>query len=156
LAAQLVNYGEEVYTAAGEQLTYTLCVLWVSGWVEWGGVGGGYTVTATPSENSTTLLRAALQDWENGWRLSLGLAAVPALILTLGGICLPESPNSLIERGRRQQGRAVLQRIRGCDDVSAEFEDMCEVSEMGLATSRVTPGSQTAWVWPDLESILLP
>ena len=33
-----------------------------------------------------------------GWRLSLGLAGVPACVLLLGGILLPESPNSLIER----------------------------------------------------------
>ena len=33
-----------------------------------------------------------------GWRLSLGLAGVPACVLLLGGLLLPESPNSLIER----------------------------------------------------------
>lgn len=52
---------------------------------------------------STTLLPpfcrpAGVQDWTHGWRLSLGLAAVPALVLLAGGILLPESPNSLIER----------------------------------------------------------
>jgi len=41
---------------------------------------------------------AGVQDWAHGWRLSLGLAAVPALVLLAGGILLPESPNSLIER----------------------------------------------------------
>ena len=35
-------------------------------------------------------------DW--GWRLSLGLAAVPALVLLMGGLILPESPSSLVER----------------------------------------------------------
>jgi len=33
-----------------------------------------------------------------GWRLSLGLAGVPASVPTLGGIFLPETPNNLIER----------------------------------------------------------
>ncbi|GAB4813246.1 hypothetical protein N2152v2_000292, partial [Parachlorella kessleri] len=32
-----------------------------------------------------------------GWRLSLGLAGLPAMLLLVGGILLPESPNSLIE-----------------------------------------------------------
>ena len=40
-----------------------------------------------------------------GWRLSLGLAAVPAIVLTLGGALLPETPNSLIERGHHAQAR---------------------------------------------------
>lgn len=44
------------------------------------------------------LINYGVQDWSHGWRLSLGLAAVPAFVLLLGGILLPESPNSLIER----------------------------------------------------------
>ncbi|KAL5201273.1 hypothetical protein ABZP36_035627 [Zizania latifolia] len=43
-----------------------------------------------------------------GWRLSLGLAALPALLMTVGGLLLPETPNSLIERGHAEEGRRVL------------------------------------------------
>nr|GMD66109.1 sugar transport protein 13 [Ipomoea batatas] len=35
-----------------------------------------------------------------GWRLSLGLAGFPALLLTLGAIFVVDTPNSLIERGQ--------------------------------------------------------
>ena len=38
-----------------------------------------------------------------GWRISLGLAAVPGTILLIGGLFLPETPNSLIERGYLQK-----------------------------------------------------
>ena len=38
-----------------------------------------------------------------GWRLSLGFAFVPSLILFLGGVFLPDSPNSLLERGHLEQ-----------------------------------------------------
>ena len=69
-----------------------------------------------------------LHPW--GWRLSLGLAAAPALLMTVGGILLPETPNSLIERGRKEKGREVLEKIRGTKDVDAEFEDMIEASEL--------------------------
>lgn len=68
-----------------------------------------------------------LEPW--GWRLSLGLAAVPALLMTVGGILLPETPNSLIERGLKEQGRKVLEKIRGTADVNVEYEDMLDASE---------------------------
>ncbi|XP_052199441.1 sugar carrier protein A-like [Diospyros lotus] len=68
-----------------------------------------------------------LPPW--GWRLSLGLAAAPALLMTVGGMLLPETPNSLIEQGLMEKGRAVLERIRGTKNVDAEFEDMMDASQ---------------------------
>lgn len=49
-----------------------------------------------------------LRPW--GWRLSLGLAAIPSLLMTLGGLPLPETPNSLIEWGERGEGRQTSPR----------------------------------------------
>lgn len=65
-----------------------------------------------------------------GWRLSLGLAAVPAILMTVGGIFLPETPNSLIERGHLDKGRAILEKTRGTKNVDAEYEDMVDASEL--------------------------
>lgn len=65
-----------------------------------------------------------------GWRLSLGLAAIPAVTMTIGGILLPETPNSLIERGYKEKGREVLERIRGTTDIHAELEDITDASEL--------------------------
>jgi hypothetical protein len=48
-----------------------------------------------------------------GWRLSLALGAVPALILFFGALMLPDTPNSLVERGKAEEGRRVLEKIRG-------------------------------------------
>ena len=56
-----------------------------------------------------------------GWRLSLGLAGVPAAILFIGSLVLPETPNSLIERGRTEEGKAVLRKLRGADDVEVRW-----------------------------------
>ncbi|KAM1478506.1 hypothetical protein ACFX2I_025920 [Malus domestica] len=72
-----------------------------------------------------------LEPW--GWRLSLGLALVPAAVMTVGGIFLPETPNSSIERGCKDEGRKVLERIRGTKNVSAEFQDMMDASEFANA-----------------------
>lgn len=64
-----------------------------------------------------------------GWRLSLGLGAVPAVVFIIGSICLPDSPNSLVTRGRHEEARKELVKIRGTDDVDAEFRDIVAASE---------------------------
>lgn len=69
-----------------------------------------------------------LRPW--GWRVSLGLAAAPAILMTVGGILLPETPNSLIERGSEEKGRKVLEKIRGTTNVHAELQDIIDASEL--------------------------
>ena len=59
-----------------------------------------------------------------GWRISLALAAVPGSILLLGGIFLPNTPNSLVELGRADVAKSVLQRVRGTKDVDEEFDSI--------------------------------
>uniref|UniRef100_A0A1D2A345 Major facilitator superfamily (MFS) profile domain-containing protein n=2 Tax=Auxenochlorella protothecoides TaxID=3075 RepID=A0A1D2A345_AUXPR len=75
------------------------------------------------------LVNYGTQNFASGWRVSLALAAAFALVLGVGSIVLPESPNSLVERGQVEKGRAVLQRLRGVEDVEAELEDMIEATE---------------------------
>lgn len=64
-----------------------------------------------------------------GWRLSLGGAVVPALIITIGSLVLPDTPNSLIERGLHDEARKKLKRVRGVDDIDEEFNDLVAASE---------------------------
>ncbi|GBF93250.1 hypothetical protein Rsub_05982 [Raphidocelis subcapitata] len=73
-----------------------------------------------------------------GWRLSLGIAAAPALLLMLGCILVPETPNSLVERGHEDKARAVLAKIRGTDAaaVEPELEDIADAARMARATAR--------------------
>ncbi|KAL4297928.1 hypothetical protein GQ457_12G003250 [Hibiscus cannabinus] len=65
-----------------------------------------------------------------GWRLSLGLAGIPALLLTSGALLVVDSPTSLIERGRLEQGKAVLRKIRGTDNIEPEFLELVEASRL--------------------------
>ncbi|KAJ8772351.1 hypothetical protein K2173_027528 [Erythroxylum novogranatense] len=66
-----------------------------------------------------------------GWRISLSMAAVPALILTIGSFFLPETPNSLIQRNNdHQKAKEVLQRIRGTTNVQAELDDLINASSI--------------------------
>ncbi|KAK4252734.1 hypothetical protein QN277_014346 [Acacia crassicarpa] len=64
-----------------------------------------------------------------GWRLSLGGAMVPALIITVGSLLLPDTPNSMIERGDQEGARKKLQKVRGLEDVEEEFRDLVAASE---------------------------
>ncbi|CAK7350504.1 unnamed protein product [Dovyalis caffra] len=66
-----------------------------------------------------------------GFRISLGMAGVPALLLCLGSLAIYETPTSLIERKKLKQGREVLKKIRGVDDVDLEYDSIvhaCEVA----------------------------
>ncbi|KAG5554777.1 hypothetical protein RHGRI_012362 [Rhododendron griersonianum] len=65
-----------------------------------------------------------------GWRVSLGLAGIPALLLTVGSLLVVDTPNSLIERGRLDEGKAVLKRIRGVDNVEPEYLELVEASRV--------------------------
>ncbi|XP_058742188.1 sugar carrier protein C-like [Vicia villosa] len=64
-----------------------------------------------------------------GWRLSLGLGVVPATIFVVGSFCLPDSPNSLVARGHHEAARKELVKIRGTNDVDAEFKEIITASE---------------------------
>ncbi|KAI5556930.1 hypothetical protein Peur_068307 [Populus x canadensis] len=68
-----------------------------------------------------------------GWRLSLGLATVPATIMFVGGIFLPETPNSLVEQGKLEEARRVLEKVRGTTRVDAEFADLVDASNEARA-----------------------
>ncbi|KAJ0970036.1 hypothetical protein J5N97_022913 [Dioscorea zingiberensis] len=64
-----------------------------------------------------------------GWRISIGMAAIPAVIITLGALVLPDTPNSLIARGYTDEARRMLQKIRGTNEVDEELHDLVEASE---------------------------
>lgn len=69
-----------------------------------------------------------------GWRLSLGLAIVPAAIMTMGALLISDTPTSLVERGKLEQARKSLIKVRGSEtDVDAELAELIKYSEVGKA-----------------------
>ncbi|CAL5016628.1 unnamed protein product [Urochloa decumbens] len=69
-----------------------------------------------------------------GWRLSLGLAAAPAAVIFAGALLIPDTPSSLVLRGRAEEARAALRRVRGPKaDVDAELEDVSRAVESARA-----------------------
>ncbi|KAF8016850.1 LOW QUALITY PROTEIN: hypothetical protein BT93_H2153 [Corymbia citriodora subsp. variegata] len=65
----------------------------------------------------------------HGWRISLGLASVPPVVLLLGWLAICKTPTSLIERNQVDQGKATLRRIRGTDNIAAYFNLIVAASE---------------------------
>ena len=61
------------------------------------------------------LINYGTNHLSSGYRISLFLNAVPAILLIVGGVFCPETPNSLVERGHIIQGRRILQLARGLD-----------------------------------------
>jgi len=46
-----------------------------------------------------------------------------------GGLFLPETPNSLVERGYLSEAKSVLQKVRGTKDVDVEFDTIVLANE---------------------------
>jgi sugar porter (SP) family MFS transporter len=55
------------------------------------------------------------------WRWMLGLAVVPALMLFVGVVLLPETPRWLVKNGQPLAARRVLMRLRPADCVDSEL-----------------------------------
>ncbi|TYI64185.1 hypothetical protein E1A91_D09G069600v1 [Gossypium mustelinum] len=66
----------------------------------------------------------------HGWRISLGIAGIPASMLCVGSILICETPTSLIERHKVEKGRKVLRKIRGVENVDDEFDSIVHACEM--------------------------
>ena len=72
------------------------------------------------------------------WRLMLSLAAVPAIILFLGVLRLPESPRFLVRHGKIEEARQVLGFIREKHEVDAELRDIQETAQEETAAAANT------------------
>nr|XP_010942230.1 sugar transport protein MST6-like [Elaeis guineensis] len=92
-----------------------------------------------------------------GWRVSLALAAVPGAIIAIGALTLPDTPNSLIERGHDEEAKAMLRKIRGTTDIEAEFEDLVVASNQSKAVKHPFANIRMRKYRPQLTmAILLP
>ncbi|KAM7278289.1 hypothetical protein ACFE04_005423 [Oxalis oulophora] len=76
-----------------------------------------------------------VNDWSSklqyafGWRVSMGMAGIPALFLLFGGIFITETPATLIERGKDSAALDALIKIRHIIDVRTEFNQIKIITE---------------------------
>ncbi|HEY2635987.1 MAG TPA: sugar porter family MFS transporter [Solirubrobacteraceae bacterium] len=82
------------------------------------------------------------------WRLMLGLAVVPSLVLLAGMFFMPETPRHLVRSGEEEEAREVLEELREDEDPDAEIREIREVEqEEGAGGLRELTA---AWVRPAL------
>ncbi|KAJ0710678.1 putative sugar transport protein STP/MST-like, plant [Helianthus annuus] len=66
----------------------------------------------------------------HGWRLSLGCASVPATVLIIGALFIPDTPSSLIQRGKSDEALAALTKVRSTrEGAEAELNDLINCNE---------------------------
>lgn len=63
-------------------------------------------------------------DSSVGWRLMLGLSGVPAVVMFVGFLFMPESPRWFVFRGRTEQAKEVLRKIRHPEEVVSELQNI--------------------------------
>lgn len=86
------------------------------------------------------------------WRVAIGAATVPAVMMLLAMLRMPESPRWLYKQDRRDDAAAVLQRIRPRGvDVEPEVTMICQLDRKErTADTRGWSGLKQAWVRPAL------
>lgn len=88
------------------------------------------------------------------WRVSIGIAAVPALLMLLLALKLPESPRWLVKHDDQEGARRTLRRVRAPGaDVEAELREIASLEEQERRTDareRGWSGLRRAWVRPAL------
>ncbi|XP_020213076.1 sugar transport protein 10-like [Cajanus cajan] len=94
-----------------------------------GALNIGFQMMITIGILVANLINYGTSKLENGWRISLGVGAVPAIMLCVGSLFLGDTPNSLIERGQREAAKTMLQKIRGIENVDEEFLDLVDACE---------------------------
>jgi MFS transporter, SP family, arabinose:H+ symporter len=60
------------------------------------------------------------------WRSMFGMEIVPALLLLILLLLVPESPRWLIKEGKNEQGKLILEKISGASTAESEFKEIIQ------------------------------
>ncbi|QGN33752.1 MFS transporter [Microlunatus sp. Gsoil 973] len=88
-----------------------------------------------------TIMYIAGMDHQLLWRVGLGLGAIPALILLVSRLNLPETPSSLVQRGRFRDAKASSEALFGDSLEMLPNED--------VKINRVKVGDFLKVMWSD-------
>jgi sugar porter (SP) family MFS transporter len=84
------------------------------------------------------------------WRLMLGLAAVPSVVLLAGMLFMPETPRYLVHSGEEETAHAVLEDLPGDEQPRERVQEIREVEEQEDGHTGLTALWRAKWVRPAL------
>lgn len=91
------------------------------------------------------------------WRLMLGLAAIPSIVVGLGVMAMPESPRWLAMQGRVSEAKQVLIKTSNTmDEAELRFEEITKAASILVTSPTVSPdlAHESNWrgqgVWREL------
>jgi MFS transporter, SP family, sugar:H+ symporter len=84
------------------------------------------------------------------WRLMLGLAALPGLILLVGMLFMPETPRYLVHAGQEEDAHEVIEDLPGDDRPQERIQEIREVEEHEEGGTGLRALWEAKWVRPAL------
>lgn len=70
------------------------------------------------------LINYSFVGTEGSWRWMFGIGIIPAILLSIGMLFLPESPRWLVKHNLIEQAKKTLRQLRRTDDVADEINDI--------------------------------
>ncbi|PHT28001.1 putative polyol transporter 6 [Capsicum baccatum] len=90
-----------------------------------------------------------------GWRIMLGIAAIPSLLLAVGILKMPETPRWLVMKGRLGEAKKILYKVSNTpEEAEIRFRDIKEA--MGIDVNcdedvvQIHESKQSHGVWKEL------
>ena len=84
------------------------------------------------------------------WRLMLGLAAVPAVVLFVGMLFMPETPRYLVHSGEEDTAQEVLEDLPGDQRPEQRIDEIRDVDEQEQGATGLRALWHAKWVRPAL------
>ena len=100
-----------------------------------------------------TIIAMVLADNDHLWRYMLSVAAIPAVMLFLGMMKLPESPRWLVSKGKISEAMDILKKIRATD--AHAISELNDIQDTIMAEKNIKPVSLSELNIPWIRRIIL-
>lgn len=70
-----------------------------------------------------------LKGFTDNWRWMLGFGAVPGIVLAVSMIFVPQTPRWLVQKGRTDEARTVLEHSRSKTQIDDEIEEIADIAQ---------------------------